>query len=118
MRRSRRQPFLGAGGRGCRRERALPLTQGDRVPLHHQISGWSVGVLVFDQRGRLTVEEPAMLLGFNPAAINWKSAGASDKKFGACLGNAQSLNVVEAVLPHALFLAKIVDQDDFKALAQ
>ena len=59
-----------------------------------------------------------MLQGFSPAAINWKSAGVSDKKFGACLGNAQSLNVVEAVLPHALFLAKIIDQDDFKALAQ
>ena len=68
--------------------------------------------------GRLTIEELAMLQGFSPAAINWKSAGVSDKKFGACLGNAQSLNVVEAVLPHALFLAKIIDQDDFKALAQ
>ena len=59
-----------------------------------------------------------MLQGFSPAAINWKSAGVSDTKFGACLGNSQSLNVVEAVLPHALFLATIIDQEDFKALAQ
>ena len=59
-----------------------------------------------------------MLQGFSPAAINWKSAGVSDKKFGECLGNAQSLNVVESVLHHALFLAKIIDQDDFKALAE
>jgi hypothetical protein len=64
------------------------------------------------------VEELAMLQGFNPAAINWKPAGDSDKQIGSCLGNAQSLNVVEAVLPHALFLAKIIDQDDFKALSQ
>ena len=32
------------------------------------------------QGGRLTVEELAMLRGFSPAAINWKSAGVSDKK--------------------------------------
>ena len=59
-----------------------------------------------------------MLQGVSPAAINWKSAGVSDKKVGSCLGNAQSLNVVEAVLPHAFFLATIIDHDDFKSLAQ
>lgn len=68
--------------------------------------------------GRLAAEELGMLQGFSPGTIDWKSAGVSEKKFAACLGNAQSLNVVEAVLPHALFLAKIIDTDDFAALTK
>ena len=118
MRRSRSQPFLGAGGRGCGREHALPLTQSERVPLHHQNSAGQFGYWRSTKGGRLIVEELAMLQGFSPAAINWKSAGVSDKQIGSCLGNAQSLNVVEVVLPHALFLANIIDQNDFKPLAQ
>ena len=66
--------------------------------------------------GRLSADELAMLQGFSPATIDWKSAGIADKKFASCLGNAQSLNVVEAVLPHAVFLAKIIGQDEFTAL--
>ena len=68
--------------------------------------------------GRLTVEELALLQGFMPTTIKWKSLGISDKKFAGCLGNAQSLNVVVALLPYALYMAKIIDKQDFDALTQ
>ena len=68
--------------------------------------------------GRLTVQELALLQGFMPTTIKWKSFGISDKKFAGCLGNAQSLNVVVALLPHALYMAKIIDKQDFDALTQ
>ena len=77
-----------------------------------------LGLWCSTKGGRLSVDELAMLQGFSPATIDWKSCGISDKKCASCLGNAQSLNVVEAVLPHALFLAKIIDQDESTALSK
>jgi hypothetical protein len=118
VRRSRSQPFLGAGGRGCGRERALPLTHSKRVPLHHQISGGSVWVLVFDQRGPAYCTRARDAPRLQPRRHQLEVCRGLRQKIGSGLGNAQSLNVVEAVLPHALFLANIIDQDDFKALAQ
>ena len=64
------------------------------------------------------MEELAVLQGFAPGTINWKSAGVTDKQFASCLGNAQSLNVVVAILPYALYLAKVFDKDDFTALTK
>ena len=66
--------------------------------------------------GCLTVSELGMLQGFGPTDIDWKGAGLSPTQYGGMLGNAQSLCVVEALLPHVLYASKIIDAEDFQLL--
>ena len=66
--------------------------------------------------GRLSLSELMMLQGFQPAAVAWEEAGLTASQMAQCLGNAQSWNVVVAVLPRLLYLAKLIDSKDFGAL--
>ena len=66
--------------------------------------------------GRLTVSELGRLQGFGPNDIDWKGAGLTAHQYGGMLGNAQSLCVVEALLPYVLYASKIIDTDDFQLL--
>ena len=63
--------------------------------------------------GPLNVVELMKLQGFRPRELQCE--GVSLNQVGACLGNAQSLNVVKVLLPHLLFLAKLIDRADFEA---
>ena len=74
------------------------------------------GYWVSTKGARIDVTELAMLQGFDPCDVDWQGAGASRSAYAACLGNAQSLNVVTAVLPHLMFFAKLISREEFHAM--
>jgi site-specific DNA-cytosine methylase len=65
--------------------------------------------------GYITVDEVSALQGFD-GTINYRSAGVNDTAYAGCLGAAQTLTVVEHVLPHALFLAQMVTKADMDTM--
>ena len=67
--------------------------------------------------GRLTITELGRLQGFEDHEVWWRDVGLSEQQFGGMLGNAQSLCVVDALLPHVLYAAKLIDADDLRLLA-
>ena len=74
------------------------------------------GYWVSTKGARMALSEMAMLQGFAPHELDWEGAQASKSAYAACLGNAQSLNVVMAVLPHLLYFAKLATKAEFEAM--
>ena len=74
------------------------------------------GYWVSTKGARIDTDELAMLQGFDPCDVDWQGAAASRSAYAGCLGNAQSLNVVTAVLPHLMFFAKLISTEEFHAM--
>ena len=65
--------------------------------------------------GRLTSKDLDKLQGFQPGDVDWKAAGVTEKNYCGMLGNAQSLNVLKALLPHVFYAGKLINLDQFQA---
>ena len=53
--------------------------------------------------------------GFDPKAdVDWREAGLTASQFGGMVGNAQSLNVVQALMPHVLYHSKLITKEQFR----
>ena len=63
--------------------------------------------------GPLNGRDMAALQGFDEDDIDWRGAGVSASQFAACLGDAQSLNLVMALLPQMLYLSKLITAEEF-----
>ena len=63
--------------------------------------------------GFLSVDELALLQGFDPNRdYVWRDV-VKPTAMGKMLGNAQSLNVIMALLPHMWYLAKLISYEEF-----
>ena len=67
--------------------------------------------------GRLTVEDLMVLQGFPKDSLSWREVGMSDGSFAAALGNSMSLNVILALLPHALYMSRMISESQFIDMA-
>ncbi|MCP4242477.1 MAG: DNA cytosine methyltransferase [bacterium] len=65
---------------------------------------------VTSYRRVLTMEEMMQLQGVAPARVDWAKIGTSKTKAGHIIGNAMSVNVLERVLPRALFAAGLLSR--------
>jgi hypothetical protein len=70
------------------------------------------GICVSTKGARISVKDLTLLQGFDADDVDWAGAGVTANQFAVCLGNAQSLNVVVAVLPHLLYKAKLADHQE------
>ena len=68
--------------------------------------------------GRLSLFDFMRLQGFEPRDIPIKTIGVTPRALAAAMGHAQFLNVVMAILPRALFLARLITRDEFKDMAR
>ena len=66
--------------------------------------------------GPLNSSEMARLQGIEDGNIDWRGAGVSESAYAAALGNAQSVNVLKALLPGLLALAKVVSIEEAQAM--
>ena len=64
----------------------------------------------------LNVTEMAALQGFGSTDFDWKSAGVTASQFAGCLGDAQSLNLVMAIIPHMLYISKQIAAEEYDLL--
>ena len=64
----------------------------------------------------LNVTEMAALQGFGSTDFDWKSAGVTASQFAGCLGDAQSLNLVMAIIPHMLYMSKQITAEEYDLL--
>ena len=63
----------------------------------------------------LSVEEMAALQGYE-MTIDYEAAGLSKCQYAGCLGAAQSLAVVEKILPHVLYMSRFIDKNIFEQM--
>ena len=63
----------------------------------------------------LNIEEMAALQGYDDL-IDCQAADVSNAQYAGCLGAAQSLKLVEHVLPHALYMARLIDLGTFNKM--
>ena len=68
--------------------------------------------------GRLSVYDFTLLQGFQPQDLPMKTIGVTPAQLAAALGNAQSLNVVIALLPRVLWLARVITNAEFKDMTR
>ena len=67
--------------------------------------------------GPLNSSEMARLQGIEDGDIDWRGAGGvSESAYAAALGNAQSVNVIMALLPNLMALAKVVSIEEAQAM--
>ena len=64
----------------------------------------------------MDISELEMLQGIEPSELDWSGAGLTRAQYGGCLGNAMSANVLEAILPRALYMARIIGRRQYTAV--
>ena len=74
------------------------------------------GYWVSTKGARMSAKELIILLGFDADDVDWAGVGVTANQFAGCLGNAQSLSVVVAVLPHGLYKAKLITKKQFNLM--
>jgi len=52
--------------------------------------------------------------GFSELDVPWQAAGLTPTQIGGMIGNAQSFNVVRALVPHVLFHARLITKDQYE----
>ena len=63
--------------------------------------------------GVLSIADMCALQGFDADELDFAGCCVSDAAAGGLIGNAQSLNVVNAILPHMLFLSQLITKKEF-----
>jgi hypothetical protein len=85
------------------------------MPSITKTRGSGLGYWCSTKGGRLSVEEMSLMQGFCPKVdVPYKDAGLTVSQFGGMLGNAQSFNVVRAIMPRLLFHAKLITHEQLK----
>ena len=77
----------------------------------------NLGYWVSTKGAPLDINEMMMLQGFDVDDIVWQNV-VSRTAFGGMIGNAQSLTVAKAVLPHLLFHGKLVTKEQFRRMVK
>ena len=68
--------------------------------------------------GRLTINDFIRLQGFKTADLPYRTMGVSAQELASALGNSMSLNVVMAILPTALYNAKLITKAEAKKMSK
>ena len=75
------------------------------------------GYWVSSKGGPMDVYDMMHLQGFSQEDFgNFNALGVSNSAMAACLGNAQSLNVLMKVVPRALYLARLITKSEFEVM--
>ena len=96
-------------------------TQGvidNECPTIARVRGGSFGYWCSLKGPWLDVNELSLLQGFEPSDIDWNSAKVTKNQFGACLGNAQSLNVLCAIAPYLLYSCKQIPNEECMSMTR
>ena len=80
------------------------------APCITRARGGSGGPFISKLNRRTTTSELMRLQGFHPSEIPWEKHGLSRNAVGMALGNAMSANVLQRILPRALWSAGLLSE--------
>ena len=90
----------------------------DEFPTVTRTRARSFAYWVSTKGARVDIDELALLQGFGPSDIDWRGSGVTDTNFAGCLGNAQSMNVCLALVPHLLYFGKLITKAEFAKMTE